>query len=180
MAAAKRKPPPHFELVPLQARQPAAAPGIPRKALASAVHEAAKHSARVPLDQAPFPEIFGLVVQVLADVNRRLPPGTPAEEAAKRQAVALCHYLGGHRWWWPTPGRISELVRDWVIYHQEYDGANAAELAERHQIPLDTLTRILRRMRKQHLAAIARGRVPVEPRSNQFGAAAPRVARPER
>lgn len=168
-----------FELTPPPAPQPAD-PRRPRKALANAVHEACKRGAKVPLHEAPFPEIFELVVQVLADVNRRVPPGTSAEEAAKRQAVALCHYLGGHRWWWPTPGRISELVRDWTLYHREYNGANAAELAQRHQIPLNTLLRILRRMRKQHINALARGAVQVEPRGNQFGAGVSRQPPPER
>jgi len=157
-----------FELTPPPTPEPAD-PRRPRKHLPGLVHEHARASVEVPLDQAPFPEVYTLAVEVLADVNRRTPPGTDPQEAAKRQATALCHYLGGRRFWWPTPGRIASLVRDWTLYHHEYSGRNAAELAKRHRMPLETLYRVLKRMRQYHLRALRRGRVPLEGRANQHG-----------
>jgi len=165
MAAAKRCDGQVFELTPLEQSAPQVT--AQHKALPRSVHQAARVAARVPLDQAPFPEVFELIVQVLEDVNTRLPEHCSPQEAAKRQAVALCHYLGGRRVWWPTPGRIAGLVRDWLLYHREFTGNNAHELAKRHRIPLETLYRRLKRMRQHHLSALRRGRVPAHERANQ-------------
>lgn len=133
--------------------QAAPAPTPAGRRLSREASRAVRRVGRVPLDMARWPETFVGAVEVAAAAMAELPAGATDEQRAMAAVTAFATWLGKGQHYWPSPEQIRLAARDWRIYNQEFDGRNAAALAQKYRMTVRGMTKLLKRQREHQIEA---------------------------
>ncbi len=104
------------------------------------------------MEQARWPRNFAACVEIAIAALATLPADAGDDRRAVAMVTAIANSVGPGRHYWPMPEQIARAARDWRIYHLEFSGRNAADLARRYHMTVRGMQIILARQRKHEIA----------------------------
>lgn len=108
------------------------------------------------MDNIPAPELESRwprsLVELIDILEAELTRQGHTEEPrilARKQALALSHYLGGRQYYIPCGNSMMTALRDDLIYCQ-FNGRNIEELRRAHKLSQPQIYQIIQRQRQLH------------------------------
>lgn len=99
--------------------------------------------------ESRWPKSLVELIDILeAELVRQGNTGAP-RELARKQALALSHYLGGRQYYIPCGTSMLAALRDDLIYCQ-FNGRNIEELRRAHRLSQPQIYQIIARQRQLH------------------------------
>lgn len=99
--------------------------------------------------EAAWPQSLADLVDVMEAELARQGIVSEPRAAARKLAVAMSHYMGGRAYYLPTGARMTNAIRDDVIYN-EFNGRNIEQLRRRYGLSQPQLYNIIARQRRLH------------------------------